>query len=174
VSEAARPARVPRRCWISIGSNVDRERSIRGAVQDLRRTFGELAISPVYETEAVGFEGNAFYNLVVGVETDQPVGAINQALRAIEDAHGRVRGPNRFAPRTLDLDLLTWGDAVGTIDGCALPRDEILRYAFVLAPLADIAPDERHPVAGRTYGELWAQMAARAGPLAAVPVPLHA
>mgnify|MGYP001812843641 CR=1 FL=1 len=161
-----------RRCWISVGSNVDRERSIRGAVTDLRRRFGEPVLSPVYETEAVGFEGDAFYNLVVGIETDLPVATINQILGDIEDAHGRVRGPNRFAPRTLDLDLLTWGDAAGTIDGCELPRDEILKYAFVLAPLADVAPDERHPVAGRTYTELWARMKTDAGRLSIVPLSL--
>lgn len=156
-----------RRCWISVGSNVDRERSIRGAVADLRRHFGPLVISPVYETEAVGFEGQPFYNLVVGLDTTLGVAALNQTLRDIEDAHGRVRGPDKFAPRTLDLDLLTWGHTTGTIDGYELPRDEILKYAFVLAPLADVAPHERHPVAGRSYAELWAQLCARMAPDAA-------
>jgi 2-amino-4-hydroxy-6-hydroxymethyldihydropteridine diphosphokinase len=150
-----------RRCWISVGSNVDRERSIRGALRDLRATYGDLAVSPVYETEAVGFEGDAFLNLVVGITTDRPVGDINRRLREIEDAHGRERGPNRFAPRTLDLDLLTYGDQVGRIDGYELPRGEILDYAFVLGPLADVAPGERHPVDGRTYAELWAEMRRR-------------
>jgi 2-amino-4-hydroxy-6-hydroxymethyldihydropteridine diphosphokinase len=161
-----------RRCWISVGSNVERERSIRGAVADLRRHFGGLVTSPVYETEAVGFEGDAFYNLVVGVDSDQSVAAINQTLRDIEDAHGRVRGRNKFAPRTLDLDLLTWGDAAGSIDGCALPRDEILQYAFVLKPLADVAPTGRHPETGQTYAALWAHMSPSAGPLATVSIRL--
>ena len=168
----AQPAAGRRRCWISAGSNQDRERSIRGAVADLRAAFGELVLSPVYETKAVGFDGDAFYNLVIGIETDRPVAEINTTLRAIEDAHGRVRGPEKFAPRTLDLDLLTWGDATGTIDGCPLPRDEILRYPFVLAPLADVAPDERHPLEGQTYAELWARMAPEAGPMIRVPLDL--
>ncbi|WP_295543454.1 2-amino-4-hydroxy-6-hydroxymethyldihydropteridine diphosphokinase [uncultured Thiohalocapsa sp.] len=165
------PADAPRRCWISVGSNVRREPSIRGAVADLRRQFGPVVVSPVYETEAVGFEGEAFYNLVAGIDTRLGVAALNRMLRAIEDAHGRVRGPNKFAPRTLDLDLLTWGGAADTIDGCELPRDEILKYAFVLAPLADVAPRECHPVDGRTYAELWAVMAPMAQPL--VPVTLE-
>jgi 2-amino-4-hydroxy-6-hydroxymethyldihydropteridine diphosphokinase len=162
-----------RRCWISVGSNVQREASIRGAVADLRRHFGPLRISPLYESEAIGFEGAPFYNLVVGIDTRLGVAAINRILRDIEDAHGRVRGPNKFAPRTLDLDLLTWGETAGSIDGCELPRDEILKYAFVLAPLADAAPGERHPVAGRTYAELWAQMAPQAQPLVRISLDLE-
>jgi 2-amino-4-hydroxy-6-hydroxymethyldihydropteridine diphosphokinase len=161
-----------RRCWISVGSNVDRERSIRGAVDDLRRHFGPLIISAVYETEAVGFAGQPFYNLVVGLDTHLGVAAINHTLRDIEDAHGRVRGPEKFAPRTLDLDLLTWGDASGTIAGCELPRDEILKYGFVLAPLAEVAPEAHHPSNGRTYEALWAEMAPRTAPMRRVSLDL--
>jgi 2-amino-4-hydroxy-6-hydroxymethyldihydropteridine diphosphokinase len=127
-------------------------------------------ISPVYETDAVGFDGDAFYNLVVGIETDQTVAEIRQTLRAIEDARGRLRESEKFAPRTLDLDLLTWGDAVGVVDGYELPRDEILKYAFVLAPLADVAPNERHPVDGRSYRQLWSDMATRTEPPSVVDV----
>jgi 2-amino-4-hydroxy-6-hydroxymethyldihydropteridine diphosphokinase len=79
-----------------------------------------------------------------------------RALREIEDAHGRVRGSEKFAPRTLDIDLLTYGDAVTTTDGYELPRDEILSYAFVLGPLAEVAGNEVHPVQKKRYGELWA------------------
>lgn len=162
----------PRRCWISVGSNIDRERSIRGAVDDLRAAFGPLVVSPVYETDAVGFDGDPFYNLVVGIETGQTVVEIRQTLRAIEDARGRLRESEKFAPRTLDLDLLTWGDAVGIVDGYALPRDEILKYVFVLAPLADVAPNERHPADGRTYDRLWSDMAVRAEPPSVVDLAL--
>ena len=142
--------------WVSIGSNQEREHSIRGAVAALRERYGPLKLSRVYESEAVGFAGQPFLNLVAGFETEEPVGAINAALRAIEDAMGRVRGPEKFAPRTLDLDLLTYGAVVGEVDGYALPRDEILRYAFVLGPLAEIAGEERYPPTGQTYRALWA------------------
>lgn len=143
------------RAWISIGSNQHRERSIRGAVQALRERFGDLILSRVYESEAVGFDGQPFYNLVAGFDSVESVGAINDSLRDIEDAFGRVRGPSKFSPRTLDLDLLTYGELAGIVDRCALPRDEILRYAFVLRPLSEVAADEIHPTSGRSYRDLW-------------------
>jgi 2-amino-4-hydroxy-6-hydroxymethyldihydropteridine diphosphokinase len=113
----------------------------------------------------VGFDGDAFYNLVVGIRSEQTVAEIRRMLRAIEEGRGRLRDAARFAPRTLDLDLLTWGDAVGVIDGYELPRDEILKYSFVLAPLADVAPDEHHPADGRSYAQLWFEMMPLAPPL---------
>jgi 2-amino-4-hydroxy-6-hydroxymethyldihydropteridine diphosphokinase len=154
------------RCWLSIGSNQDREASIRGAIVDLRSAFGDLVLSRVYESAAEGFAGESFLHLVAGIDTDKTVAEIDRILRAIEAAHGRLRGPDKFAPRTLDIDLLTYGQAVGNLDGRDLPRDEILRYAFVLAPLAEVAQDEVHPGSGRTYRDLFRELIpklARAG-----------
>lgn len=145
-----------RRCWVSVGSNIDRERALRTAVAELSNAFGRLVLSPVYETESVGCAAAPYLNLVVGFDSAAPVAEIVARLRAIEETAGRVRGPDRFAARTLDLDLLTWGDAVGDFDGLHLPRDDVLRYAFVLGPLADVAPDARHPADGRSYRTLWA------------------
>ncbi len=153
--------RAARRCWISLGSNREREASIRGGVLGLREAFGALILSPVYETEAEGFDGDPFLNLVAGIDTELGVGEIRAILRRIEAEHGREQGGERFAPRTLDLDLLTDGDSAGEIDGYRIPRDEILRYAFVLGPLADVAPEERHPTDGRRYLELWEELVAR-------------
>ena len=143
------------RVWLSIGSNVDRERNIRSAVKTLRETWGKLVISRIYESEAVGCKGDRFFNLVVGFDTDEPIAELSTRLRAIEDAHGRQRGPDKFAPRTLDIDLLTYGDAVVRDGSLELPREEITRYAFILKPLAELAGDQLHPTAGRTYGALW-------------------
>ena len=156
------------RAWLSIGSNIDRERNLSGAVERLRREFGPLVTSRVYESEAVGFAGDAFYNLVVGLDTELPVGELGARLRAIESAHGRRRGGEKFAPRTLDIDLLTYGDRVLSRPGLELPRDEILKYAFVLGPLAEVAPQERHPVDGRTYGALWEAFDRAGQPIRAV------
>ena len=157
------------RVWVSLGSNQERETSLRLAVRELRQEYGDLRLSPVYECAAVGFAGAPFLNLVVGFSTDQSVAEVRARLRAIEDAAGRVRGAEKFAPRTLDLDLLTYGAMVGVIDGYELPRDEILRFAFVLKPLADLAGAEIHPLTGRTYDDLWRHFAGEPGAL----VPYH-
>jgi len=141
--------------WVSIGSNIEREKHIRAALHELRETFGELDVSPVYETEAVGFRGDAFLNLVAGFDTGRAPSELHRMLREIEARHGRERSGEKFAARTLDLDLLTYGDAITSDGGKSLPRDEILRYAFVLAPLADVAPEERHPELGKSYRQLW-------------------
>ncbi|TNF32773.1 MAG: 2-amino-4-hydroxy-6-hydroxymethyldihydropteridine diphosphokinase [Gammaproteobacteria bacterium] len=128
------------RVYVSIGSNVDRERHVRAAMQALREMFSPVQFSPVYETAAVGFEGDAFFNLVAGFDTDWTVAQLAHWLRALEAAHGRVRGDAKFSDRTLDVDLLVYGDACGVVDGVALPRDETTHYAFVLKPLTDIDP----------------------------------
>lgn len=151
------------RIWLSLGSNQAREQSLRGAVRMLREAFGPLVLSAVYESDAVGFVGEPFLNLVAGAETDLPVEAVQRRLRQIEDAHGRVRGGDKFSPRTLDIDLLTYGALVRP--DLDLPREEIVRHAFVLGPLAEVAPDERHPVLGRRYAELWAAFDQAAQPL---------
>jgi 2-amino-4-hydroxy-6-hydroxymethyldihydropteridine diphosphokinase len=144
------------RVWLSIGSNQDRERCIAGAVQALRDRFGPLILSRVYETQSVGFKGQPFYNLVAGVESDASPASLIAALRDIENAFGRRRGPDKFAPRTLDIDLLTYGDLVSDDPALDIPRSEIARYAFVLGPLAEVAGEERHPRTGRSYAGMWA------------------
>ncbi|PTB91687.1 2-amino-4-hydroxy-6-hydroxymethyldihydropteridine diphosphokinase, partial [Marinobacter sp. B9-2] len=76
-------------------------------------------------------------------------------FKQLEAENGRRRDVPKFSARTLDLDILTYGDAVGRIEGVELPRGEILKNAFVLRPLADIAPEAVHPVCGKSYGQLW-------------------
>ncbi|WP_455212222.1 2-amino-4-hydroxy-6-hydroxymethyldihydropteridine diphosphokinase [Kaarinaea lacus] len=139
--------------YISIGSNIDRERNIRSAVKALKQHFSPIALSSVYETQAQGFSGDPFYNLVAGIETSLSVDAINTILHTIENQHGRLRGEQKFSSRTLDLDLLLYGDAI--MEDRNIPRDEITRYAFVLLPLVEIAPNAIHPKCQLTMNNLW-------------------
>lgn len=155
--------------YVGVGSNIEPHRHIPQAIRLLRERFGDLVVSPAYECPAVGFDGADFLNLVVAFDTGADIPALLQALRCIESHCGRVRGA-RSASRTMDLDLLLYGDTVMDTAEVRLPRADILRYAFVLRPLAEIAPDTRHPADGRTFAELWAAFEASGQPLRRVEI----
>ncbi len=143
------------RVFISVGSNIERAKNIASALAALKRHFGALTVSSIYESEAVGFQGDPFYNLVVACNSNLQVLDIADILLKIEEQHGRTQECKKFSSRTLDLDLILYGDLILKEGKLKLPRDDILHYAFVLEPLAEIAPDLRHPVSGWRYADLW-------------------
>lgn len=143
------------RILLGVGSNIERERYITAGLDALAALLGDLELSSVYDGAAVGFEGQPFLNLVVAADTDLPLAELASRLRLIETEHGRLPGTAGSGPRQLDIDILTYGDLVGNFDGLELPRGEILHNAFVLCPLAELAPGERHPLSGASYAELW-------------------
>jgi 2-amino-4-hydroxy-6-hydroxymethyldihydropteridine diphosphokinase len=154
--------------YLGVGSNIERERYITAGLDALHLLFGRLALSPVYEGEAIGFDGQPFLNLALSVETELGVGELARRLRHIEYEHGRPKNASRFSSRQLDIDILTYDDVVGVVEGVELPRGEILENAFVLRPLAELAPQGLHPVLGKTYAALWDAYDQGAQPLSRV------
>ena len=153
------------RVYLGVGSNIERERYISAGLDALEAMFGHMDISPVYESAAIGFDGQPFLNLVVGVNTDLGLAEMAKRLRHIEYEHGRPKNATRFSSRQLDIDILTYDDLVGVIDGVELPRGEILENAFVLRPLADLVPTVMHPADGRSYAQLWSELGLQSQPL---------
>ena len=154
--------------YLGLGSNIDAETNLQSAVEALRERFGELQVSPVYRSPALGFEGDDFLNLVVGISTDLSPAALVEYFETLHERSGRVRGSEKFAPRTLDIDLLLYDDVVSP--ELRLPRRDVLEHGFVLRPLADLAPDLVHPVTGSTMKEHWAAFDADCHPLTPVDV----
>ncbi|WP_286235376.1 2-amino-4-hydroxy-6-hydroxymethyldihydropteridine diphosphokinase [Thalassotalea sediminis] len=143
------------RVYVSLGSNINREYHIRRALDALASYFSPLILSKAYDCEPVGFIGDNFLNLVVGFDTDCSIAEITAILREIEDDNGRVRTGPKFSARTLDIDILTYDDVVGHVNGVTLPRGEITENAFVLLPLTDVAGEQLHPQLQKSYTEIW-------------------
>ena len=144
------------RVYLSIGSNINRERNIKSSINELRKVFGPLSLSSVYQSEAVGFTGSDFYNLAAGFDTGSSLKDVQHCLRRIERAHGRQRSARKYSSRPLDIDLLLFGDIIKHTKHVDVPRSEIELYAFVLLPLSEIAADVRHPETTQTIGKMWA------------------
>lgn len=144
--------------YISLGSNIEREHYVKQGLISLAKAFNlpfdELTLSSLFESEAVGFTGTAFYNMVIGITCPHSIEQVATMLRAIETSHGRDHNAKKFSPRGLDLDLLLYDDLIIN-QPAQLPRDEITKNAFVLWPLSQVAPDLAHPILKQNYRDLW-------------------
>ncbi len=139
--------------YLGLGSNVEREVHLCAGLDALDGLLREMRCSPVFESRAVGIKSGPFLNLVVTGYSDMPLGELDRRLKFIEADNGRYAPDRKGLP--LDIDVLLYGDRVGNFDGLSLPRAEILKNAFVLWPLALLAPDGLHPGEQRSFADLW-------------------
>lgn len=156
--------------YVGLGSNIEPEENLKLGVAELRRRYGEVDVSAVYRSAAVGFEGEDFLNLVGRFESESEPAEICQAIAAIHKLVGRDRKGGKWESRPLDIDLLLYNDRV--MEDPRVPREDVLEYSFVLRPMAELAPDLAHPVTGRTMLEHWQEFDASRHPLEAVDVTL--
>ncbi|SFV77318.1 2-amino-4-hydroxy-6-hydroxymethyldihydropteridinepyrophosphokinase [hydrothermal vent metagenome] len=138
---------------INIGSNQDREANIVGAIELLRLNFGDIKISDIFESPAQGFEGDDFYNIGVNTNTELSVDDVNAVLKDIEKTFGRDRSAPKFSSRLIDLDLVVYDEIID--EKSNLPRNDILLYSFVLAPLAQLSGSDIHPLENKSFQQLW-------------------
>ncbi|WP_418357364.1 MULTISPECIES: 2-amino-4-hydroxy-6-hydroxymethyldihydropteridine diphosphokinase [Shewanella] len=142
------------RIYISLGTNISPEQHLKAGLLDLQHYFGPLQLSRVFESEAVGFKGTNFLNMVAAAQTELSIAEVVATFKRIEQANGRIKSEKKFSPRSLDIDLLLYDNMVCD-EPVELPRGEILFNAFVLWPLAEIAPNVNHPVVHKSYHALW-------------------
>lgn len=160
--------------YVSGGSNLDAGRNVVRAARLLRARYPGTRFSRAYRNRAIGFEGPDFINFVAAVDAQGTPAQLKAELERVEQACGRLPGAPRWAPRAMDLDILLFGDVVQDTPGLVLPRPDLLRWGFMLGPLAELVPALTHPLDGRTLGELWQAFDQQANPLLPVALDLGA
>ena len=143
--------------FVAAGSNVEPEKNLARACEQIAHTWHDAFFSRAYRNAAVGFDGPEFINLVLGFSTALPLDSVIARLRAIETQCGRPRYAPKWASRTMDLDVLLFGDLVEKTTEYTLPRPDLLKRPYMLGPMAEIAPDVVHPTAGKTMRVLWGE-----------------
>lgn len=159
--------------YVSGGSNLEPGTNLRLAARALAARHPGTRFSRCYRNKAVGFEGPDFINFVAEVPVRGDPRLLKGELECIETQCGRPREAPKWAPRAMDLDILLFGDRVQGVPGLVLPRPDLLRWAFMLGPLAELAPDLEHPVLKKRIGELWREFDQRAHPMSIEPLDLN-
>ena len=141
--------------FLSLGSNINPEENLQFACSELKKTFGKIKVSSVYRNKPIGFEGDDFLNMVVKVKSTYSPNEILDCLNGLEARTGRDIGTGVFESRTLDIDMILFGNLIHPEKPFKIPRNDIELYSFVLCPLAEIEPGGFHPVKGKTFKDLW-------------------
>lgn len=158
--------------YVAAGSNVEPERHLRLAANEIAQVFPGSRFSAAYRNAAVGFEGEDFINFVVGFSTALPIEAVIAELQRIEGLCGRLRDAPKWAPRSMDLDILVFGDRVCDLPGLVLPRPDLLKRPYMLGPMAELAPEFVHPTRRSTMAQLWESVDRAAHPMVRVELGL--
>ncbi len=153
------------RVYLGLGSNIEPEENLRLGIRELRRTYGEIDLSAVYSSAAIGFDGADFLNMVVRLQCTDSPRAIQGQVESIHVLAGRDGNSDRYTSRPLDIDLLLYGDELIDEPDLTLPRCDVLDYSFVLRPLAEIDPGLVHPKTGMTMADHWKAFDAGRHPL---------
>ena len=156
--------------YLGIGSNIDPEKNLVHALEELEIRFGELEKSSVYRSKAFGFEGDDFLNMVVALGSELTPIEIHTQLEEIQCAAGRDCAARGYSSRALDIDLLLYDDLVMDEPPIRLPRPDVLRFSFVLGPMAEIAPELRHPETHQNYQSHWIDFDSESHPITRQPV----
>ncbi|RSD32634.1 2-amino-4-hydroxy-6-hydroxymethyldihydropteridine diphosphokinase [Vibrio pectenicida] len=143
--------------FIGVGSNIERHKHIEAAIRELNEIGQDVRLSTIYECEAVGFDGDAFYNLVVEMITPLTLVDFSQQLRNIELKWGREHYSEKLQSRTIDLDIILFGQLVSK-QGPELPRSDIYKYGFVIEPLRELCAELKVPNDGRTINQIWSEL----------------
>lgn len=161
------------RVLVSVGSNMEPERNLALAAREMNGEFDSVRFSAAYRNAAVGFEGPDFINCVVEFRTTLVPRELVERLRRIEELCGRPRHAPKWAPRSMDLDLLTYDELVLDDEDIKLPRPDLVKRVYMLGPAAELAPDVKHPVLGKTLGELWSAFDVNGHTMTRVPLGLE-
>ncbi|MGR5238015.1 2-amino-4-hydroxy-6-hydroxymethyldihydropteridine diphosphokinase [Vibrio alfacsensis] len=145
------------KAYIGVGTNIDREQHAYAAYQELLQLGTDLHVSPIYECEPIGFSSQNFYNFVISFYTELSLEALSHYLREIEFKWGREENAQKYQDRTLDLDIVLFGECISQ-QKPELPRSDIFKYPFVTKPLYDLEPYLVIPGDGRTVTEIWQAM----------------
>jgi 2-amino-4-hydroxy-6-hydroxymethyldihydropteridine diphosphokinase len=159
--------------YVSGGSNVDAERSVPQAARELKSRYPGARFSRCYRNASIGFDGPDFTNFVVELPVVGGPSALRETLQRIEKHCGRPDAAPRWAPRAMDLDILLFGDQVIDVQGMKVPRPDLTRWAFMLGPLAELAPGLVHPSLHLSVGELWGKFDQQAHALVPVALDLN-
>jgi 2-amino-4-hydroxy-6-hydroxymethyldihydropteridine diphosphokinase len=159
--------------YVSGGSNLEPEKNLVIAARALKARHPGARFSRCYRNSAVGFEGPDFINFVVELPVAGTPALLKGELECIETQCGRARDAPKWAPRAMDLDILLFGDVVQDTPGLVLPRPDLLKWAFMLGPLAEIAPGLVHPMQARRIDTLWRDFDHAANPLRPLALDLN-